>query len=177
MLYGPPGSGKSSTIKAIAGHFKKDLYILDLSDKDLTDPVLLALVSNVPNKGILLIEDIDAAFVARDSEASKGISFSGLLNALDGVASKDGRITFMTTNHIEKLDPALIRPGRVDLQIKIDNASNEQCKEIYLRFFPGEEVLSKDFAEIHGGGIMSMASIQNLLLRSKDDPYKAAYST
>jgi mitochondrial chaperone BCS1 len=61
-------------------------------------------------------------FVARESVLAKNgvgtsISFSGLLNALDGVRSQEGRIVFMTTNHKEKLDPALLRPGRADVHV------------------------------------------------------------
>ena len=59
-----------------------------------------------------MLEDVDAIFVERKAQSEKGgVTFSGLLNAIDGVASQEGRIFIMTTNHIEKLDPALIRPG------------------------------------------------------------------
>lgn len=63
------------------------------------------------------------------------VTFSGLLNALDGVASSDERIIFMTTNHIERLDPALIRPGRVDLQEFIGDAAPEQARRLFCRFY------------------------------------------
>jgi chaperone BCS1 len=63
------------------------------------------------------------------------ITFSGFLNALDGVASGEERIVFMTTNHIEKLDPALIRPGRVDVSELIDDASPDQARRLYLEFY------------------------------------------
>ena len=63
------------------------------------------------------------------------MTFSGFLNALDGVASGEERIIFMTTNHIEKLDPALIRPGRVDLSEKIDDATPEQAATLFSRFY------------------------------------------
>jgi mitochondrial chaperone BCS1 len=63
------------------------------------------------------------------------VTFSGLLNALDGVASSEERIIFMTTNHIERLDPALIRPGRVDLQEFIGDATPEQARRLFLRFY------------------------------------------
>ena len=53
------------------------------------------------------------------------MSLSGLLNALDGVASQEGRILIMTTNHIEKLDSALIRPGRIDLRLELNYADSE----------------------------------------------------
>lgn len=75
----------------------------------------------------MLLEDVDAIFVDRMStklsHKEKSVSFSGLLNAIDGVRSTDGRILFMTTNHKEKLDPALLRPGRADVHMKLDYAS------------------------------------------------------
>jgi len=68
------------------------------------------------------------------------VSFSGLLNALDGVASQQGRVTFMTTNHIENLDPALIRPGRCDVVVEIPHATPSQIRRMFRRFFPKAEV-------------------------------------
>jgi chaperone BCS1 len=79
---------------------------------------------------ILLIEDIDVAFAAPRlpslllaadpdfNSGSQNITLSGLLNALDGVCSVDGRVIFATTNHIDRLDPALKRPGRFDVQVR-----------------------------------------------------------
>ena len=76
----------------------------------------------------------------------QGLSFSGFLNALDGIRSQEGQILFMTTNHIEKLDPALLRPGRCDVQVKIDNASEKQIIEIFRRFFPASLTDGKDYS-------------------------------
>jgi len=73
-----------------------------------------------------------------NSRYQSSVTFSGFLNALDGVASGEERIIFMTTNHIEKLDPALIRPGRVDLVELVDNASPEQARRLFTRFYGGE---------------------------------------
>lgn len=64
-----------------------------------------------------------------------GISLSGLLNAIDGVATHEGRILIMTTNHPEKLDAALIRPGRVDMKIKFRLAMHEQVRELFIRMY------------------------------------------
>ena len=66
------------------------------------------------------------------------MTFSGFLNALDGVASGEERIIFMTTNHPEKLDPALIRPGRVDLMQLIDDATPAQARALFDRFYGGD---------------------------------------
>jgi chaperone BCS1 len=63
------------------------------------------------------------------------ISLSALLNILDGVASQEGRILIMTTNHIEKLDEALIRPGRVDMKIKFDLANTQMITTIFRSIF------------------------------------------
>lgn len=63
------------------------------------------------------------------------LSLSGLLNILDGVASQEGRVLIMTTNHLEKLDKALIRPGRVDMTVKFDRADTGMISAIYRAIF------------------------------------------
>ncbi len=70
-----------------------------------------------------------------DSRYKSSVTFSGLLNALDGVASSEERIIFMTTNHYDKLDPALIRPGRVDLHELLDDAAGEQAERLFKKFY------------------------------------------
>lgn len=139
LLHGAPGSGKSSFITALAGHLDFNICLLNLSERGLTDDKLNHLLSNAPDRSILLLEDVDAAFLGRQQAAEDGyqasVTFSGLLNALDGVASGESRIIFMTTNHIEKLDPALIRPGRVDMIAELGDAEPEQVEELMVRFY------------------------------------------
>ena len=65
----------------------------------------------------------------------KNVTFSGLLNALDGGRSQEGRILMMTTNHREKLDPALLRPGRADMHVELNMASESQMKGLFKKFF------------------------------------------
>jgi len=67
------------------------------------------------------------------------LSLSGLLNSLDGVAAAEGRILFATTNHLERLDPALSRPGRMDVWVEFKNASKWQCEQLFRNFFPSSE--------------------------------------
>ena len=70
-----------------------------------------------------------------DDDKKKGISLSGLLNAIDGVASHEGRVLVMTTNHPEKLDEALIRPGRIDMKVAFTMASHDQIRKLFVRMY------------------------------------------
>nr|CAI5854383.1 unnamed protein product [Callosobruchus analis] len=150
LLYGPPGCGKSSFITALAGELGFSISVLNLSERGLSDDRLNHLLSTAPQQSILLLEDIDAAFVSREEtpqqksayEGLNRVTFSGLLNCLDGVASSEARMMFMTTNYIERLDPALIRPGRVDLKEYIGWCSANQIEKMFLRFYDGEDANS-----------------------------------
>ena len=104
------------------------------------------------------------------------VTFSGLLNTLDGVASTEERIVFMTTNHLNRLDAALIRPGRVDLIQLIDLASFSQLRKMYARFYPDHQThMADEFAEkvMNTGQRLSMAQIQGHFMLYKNDPTEA----
>ncbi|KAI9062490.1 P-loop containing nucleoside triphosphate hydrolase protein [Trametes sanguinea] len=159
LLYGAPGSGKTSLIHSIAGELNLDVYILSLTRLGLDDTSLSSIIADLPTQCIVLVEDIDAAFhqgVKRDiadperdqdertHQSGKGsessttvgrVTLSGLLNALDGIAAQEGRILFATTNDYDALDPALCRPGRLDLHIEFKLASKYQCREMFRRFY------------------------------------------
>ncbi|PGH12418.1 hypothetical protein AJ80_06725 [Polytolypa hystricis UAMH7299] len=84
------------------------------------------------------------------SEDSKGISLSGLLNAIDGVASHEGRVLVMTTNHPENLDEALIRPGRIDMKIEFTLSTRQQIREIFIRMYSsGKNEISPSLARLN----------------------------
>ncbi|ODV82029.1 mitochondrial chaperone BCS1 [Suhomyces tanzawaensis NRRL Y-17324] len=180
LLYGPPGSGKTSFIQALAGELDYNICILNLSENNLTDDRLNHLMNHIPERSILLLEDIDAAFNKRDQSDEKGfnsgVTFSGLLNALDGVASAEECITFMTTNHPEKLDPALLRPGRVDFKVMIDNATEFQVRKMFMRFYENEDELCDQFiAKFKSLNLKSVstAQLQGLFVYNKRDPKQA----
>ena len=141
LLHGPPGSGKSSFIQGLAGELDYNIAMLNLSEHGLTDDRLNHLLTVIPRRTLILLEDADAAFSNRrtqtDADGYRGanVTFSGLLNALDGVASAEERILFLTTNHVERLDEALIRPGRVDMTVRFGEATRWQADHLWDRFY------------------------------------------
>lgn len=174
LLYGPPGTGKTSFTQAIAGLCKLNLCYLNLSDSDMSDDMLNRFLSEAPERSIILLEDVDAMFVQRDGLKRGKLSFSGFLNALDGVRSQEGQIMFMTTNHKERLDPALLRPGRADVHVKLDNASEKQIRGIFERFFPNQTALTDKFVTSVPVGRLSMAKLQSHLLIYRDSAEECA---
>ncbi|PHH74024.1 hypothetical protein CDD82_5158 [Ophiocordyceps australis] len=114
--------------------------MINLSEMGMTDDKLAYLLTKLPKRSLLLLEDADAAFInrrQRDADGYSGatVTFSGLLNALDGVAAGEERIAFLTTNHVDRLDPALIRPGRVDMMVRIGEATRYQAAQMWERFY------------------------------------------
>ncbi len=177
LLAGKPGTGKSSLALALASHLDMGLSILSLSAQGMSDSTLLGLLSSADTNSIVFIEDVDCAFVQRhrgeDREKSVDTqSFSGLLNALDGVYAGDGRILFMTTNHPEKLDEALIRPGRADVRIDFGDATAAQAESLFKRFFPSCNGEAKQFVDQLNGRI-SMAAIQGHLIKHRENIERA----
>jgi chaperone BCS1 len=112
-------------------------------------------MGHLPTRCIVLLEDLDASFThstTRDKKSTgvptaptssqaaesdgSSLTLSGLLNAIDGVTAPEGRILFATTNHIDRLDEALRRPGRMDVWINFKHATQWQAEGIFKRFFP-----------------------------------------
>lgn len=155
LFEGPPGCGKTSLALALASHFARPIYALNLGSI-ANDDELIDAVCEVPEHGVLLIEDIDAAKAGAarrttqpeakgaapsgalpdmtPKEPVREVSLSALLNVLDGVFARDGRILIMTTNHPEKVDPALLRPGRADRREHIGPLEREEVGAMCARF-------------------------------------------
>jgi adenylate kinase family enzyme len=127
LLYGKPGTGKTSLVNVIANRLKRNIKIISF-DSDLTDASLYSAIMGIDGMhSILLLEDIDCIFHERGTNLNLcKVSFSALLNVLDGATRSKGLITFITTNYVNKLDKALLRPGRTDMMIKFNIISKEQ---------------------------------------------------
>lgn len=164
LFYGVPGAGKTSLIQALAGEIKKNVCILQPSHPDMTDDGLQNAITNLPANSIVVLEDVDALFAKdRSSKVTKSqLTFSGLLNALDGVGSSNGQLFILTTNLRNELDSALIRPGRVDKHVSFDYATAEQMSLIWKSYYPDSPELGAAFAEGVAEQLISLDSSANI---------------
>ncbi len=191
LFYGPPGTGKTSMVSALAAHFGLSIYLINLAS--FNDRTLMKAVNEIATNSVLLFEDIDCmksgnarvpststrdhgvqnagpqnggaqARAAAETVGDKnGVTLSGLLNALDGFYAPTNVLFMMTTNRMEALDEALLRPGRIDYRLYMGRATERQKMELYRRFFPqASEPEARDFVEISGA--QTMAEFQGLLL-------------
>jgi len=161
LFYGPPGTGKTSIIKAIAGKYKMNVYILNMSSK-MTEVQFVAMLSRVPRRSAVLFEDIDGMFDGRERTGADSVSFKAFINGIDGIGSPEGTLLFMTTNHVEKLDPALIRPGRVDFRLEMTWCDEDQAEGMYRSFYGSEGL--EDFMRMFCKKVRSTADVQKILM-------------
>jgi len=137
LLEGIPGTGKTSIIYAMASELNMSVAIINFT-VELNDTKFMRAIQKLPEDSILVLEDIDHLFIERkkNDDCKNAVTFSGILNALDGLVSQDRLVTFLTTNHKCHLDKALIRPGRIDKQYHFDYSTKTQIKHMYSIFFP-----------------------------------------
>ena len=242
-LFGIPGSGKTSLAKAVAGEFRRDIYMMTLLAKGMNDTALQQLFGGLPEGVIVLLEDIDCAGVGRtlqedhtanakntgiemnekrpaehknpanstadssiasaeanfrrnETEAKESksagakndtkkekqksrpasqVTLSGLLNVLDGASAPETHLLFMTTSHVECLDEALIRAGRIDLKICFTHATQQQAEMLFVNMYQPSRAaketsfnvklipkLAKEFAKQIPEGVLSCADLRGL---------------
>ncbi|XP_052196021.1 AAA-ATPase At3g28510-like isoform X2 [Diospyros lotus] len=185
LLYGPPGTGKSTMIAAMANLLKYDVYDLELTAVS-SNADLKRLLNRTPGDSILVIEDVDCSSkitVQREIKKQNGdekekvierVTLSGLLNCLDGLfsANEGGRLMVFTTNHIENLDSALIRRGRMDRHIEMSFCSFEAFKvfaENYLGIFQNHDLFPRIQGLLEKVNITPADVAEYLIRKSADD--------
>lgn len=152
LFFGPPGCGKTSVIKALAQYTKRHLIMISL--KLMNDPNHLkqAICSTIINskhiqysKSIIVIEDIDTVDVSREN---KDIDIGTLLNVIDGVIETKGRILIVTSNYPDKIDQAMLRPGRIDHKIEFSYPDKITISEMLKYYYSDFYELSQDIYNI-----------------------------
>jgi chaperone BCS1 len=138
LFYGEPGTGKSSLSLAISNYTKRDVLSINMS-KDMTDSNLITLVSNRPNKSIILFEDIDCLLddINRKDESKEKevkISLSCILNILDGIYTPNDVIFIITTNNLDKIDDAIKRKGRTDFLCEVKKPNKNLINKLKDKF-------------------------------------------
>ncbi|XXG51356.1 hypothetical protein AAC387_Pa02g5148 [Persea americana] len=190
LLYGPPGSGKSSLIAAMANFLRYDVYDLELT-KVSDNSELRALLIQTTNRSMIVIEDIDCSLdltgdraVNKAGRGSNGedcgreeeegrVTLSGLLNFTDGLWSCCGeeRIIVFTTNHRDSIDPALLRYGRMDMHVRLGTCGYHAFKSLAGNYLGVEEHPLFDVVEssMRAGGALTPAEVGEILLRNRRD--------
>jgi MoxR-like ATPase len=146
LLHGPPGTGKTSLVQSVASKINMNVAIISLSGS-MDDEQFNVVLQDVPRNSILVMEDIDHC-VIRDPSSDKDnssakITMSGFLNALDGVVAQEGSMVFMTCNDITRLQPALLRPGRIDMKMELGYADKTQIMKMFWRFMGPDDTVEQ----------------------------------
>lgn len=148
LLHGPPGTGKSSLIKAICNKYKKDAIVVSPSELG----ALLKIDYSMIEHGIIIVEDIDNNNIIKprtdtdnNNNTSKGVGLSDILNIMDGLSTMSKLMFIFTTNHLERLDPALFRPGRIDLLLELGYMDNNILRQLLDYYYPNHNINLNNF--------------------------------
>lgn len=166
-IFGPPGTGKSSLVRAVCSEAGLTLHIPDITGKNASDAGLMQSLARLGPRAAVIFDDLDAARLPSREEASGGITLAGLLGAFCGPGAAEGRVLFVCSNNPEKLDPALLRGGRIDIRIDLGPATHDQARRLYEVWYPGDQVGAARFARDGAG--KAMAELQSELRSGAHD--------
>ena len=172
VLEGLPGTGKSSTAIAIATTLQKDIASIDFNQKDLNDISFIKSMRKFPHNAICLLEDFDALFLERNKTDNTRVSFSCLLNFLDGAFSRSDMISIITTNHISKIDKAILRPMRTDYVFTFSYCSKYQCEKMFAKLFSDHDELFKSIYSVIKNKKFTSCMFQKWLINNIENPEK-----
>lgn len=173
ILYGPPGCGKTSIIKAIAKHYNIPIFIIDLNI--VKDNASLTKIANEINSlcahrklHIVLFEDVDRTKIFSESRYYSSISEDCVLNIIDGIEENYGRLTFLTTNNISKITnmEGLLRPGRIDAQINISYCTIDQIGGFFKLHFDNYD--ESQTLKINKNVCITPATLTHMILTLKN---------
>lgn len=145
LFWGIPGSGKTTFIKSIASNFNKNIAIVK-NTFEIDDNSFENMLDDLPKNSIILFEDIDSLFQGRTNVANTRVTFSGLLNFLDGIMSYDDILIFITTNDIKNIDNALKR--RIDIFLEFTYVKKSEMAIMFNNFFKNEYNFDDFFKKI-----------------------------
>lgn len=214
LFWGPPGTGKTSSVIGLSDLYHCNVYLIKLSDHN--DASFVSIVNRCEENSFIVLEDVDCVIPMRDTpnanprfaknysvqkggyvgnadvtacdegmgpattqppsnqpvdgkdNGNRTVTLSGLLNTLDGFQAPSGVIFFLTTNHVDKLDAALLRPGRVDLKEFLGPAETAQLVALYQRFFPEDHPAQiAAFVKPLEGTELTMAMFQQKLMQER----------
>jgi hypothetical protein len=190
FFHGNPGTGKTSLIEAMSNHGKLPIYSLSLQDVS-DDNHLRKAFNTLPERCMVMLEDVDAMGTiahrrssgssvpvgvdsvydssrVRERHMPSGVTLQCLLNCIDGVSNSHCQVLVMTTNHVDKIDPALLRPGRADIKLEMGDCDVDQVKD-FLKIYYHTDGLTEDQARRLGGIKIRPCDVSNILILNMHD--------